>query len=254
MRDTSWLEVQQQQQRLRSELICGLVEACATCASEECFAELIRTWVRPLLPHGVLIAALGRIDLEHLQIQRAITVDCSPDVLPQIRTLINLRDRPVLQRWLRTREPQVLQLPDDEALMSALERKEIQIFGLGRIAIHGVVDLMARSGSYFSFGRVDDSLDREVAMQALRLVVPSLHQALLQTFRAAGASCRDPLAELTPTERELMHWVLAGRSNGEIAQLRNRSPATVRNQIHSAFVKMGVGSRSEAIRMLLHDA
>lgn len=237
-----------------ADLFYGLARACAGCASEEQFADLVRTWVRRLLPHGVLIAAIGRIDLEHLEIQHAIGVDCPPDALSQIPRLLNLRDRPVVRHWLRTGEPLCLQLPEDAALTSLRERQEIEHFGLGRLAIHGMVDLKARSGSYFSFGQVDTSLDRSVLLDTLRLIVPSLHQAMLQSCRAENDQRADPLAALTAAERELMQWVAAGRTNNEIAELRNRSAATVRNQIHSAFVKMGVTNRSEAIRVLLRDA
>lgn len=52
------------------------------------------------------------------------------------------------------------------------------------------------------------------------------------------------------TERELFRWVAAGRTNAEIAALRGRSLATMRNQLHSAYAKLGVANRAEAMRVL----
>jgi DNA-binding NarL/FixJ family response regulator len=56
---------------------------------------------------------------------------------------------------------------------------------------------------------------------------------------------RDPLHALAPTEREVIHAVLSGLSNAEIAALRGRSVSTINKQIESAYRKLGVGSRGE---------
>ena len=48
-------------------------------------------------------------------------------------------------------------------------------------------------------------------------------------------------------ERELLRWLSAGHSNAQIAGLRQRSPATVRNQLWALYQKLGVGRRTEAI-------
>ena len=53
--------------------------------------------------------------------------------------------------------------------------------------------------------------------------------------------------ELSGRERELLQFLSAGHSNDEIAELRNRSPATVRNQISTLYQKLGVARRTDAI-------
>jgi glycosyltransferase involved in cell wall biosynthesis len=55
------------------------------------------------------------------------------------------------------------------------------------------------------------------------------------------------LPELSERERELLTWLTAGHSNAQIASLRHRSPATVRNQICALYQKLGVARRTEAI-------
>jgi len=52
---------------------------------------------------------------------------------------------------------------------------------------------------------------------------------------------------LTALERELLRWVAAGRSNAQIARLRGRSEATIRNQLHALYKKLGVANRAEAV-------
>ena len=53
--------------------------------------------------------------------------------------------------------------------------------------------------------------------------------------------------EFSGRERELLQFLSAGHSNDEIAELRNRSPATVRNQISTLYQKLGVARRTDAI-------
>ncbi len=53
--------------------------------------------------------------------------------------------------------------------------------------------------------------------------------------------------ELSKREQELLGWLTAGHSNAEIASLRHRSPATVRNQICALYQKLGVARRTGAI-------
>jgi DNA-binding CsgD family transcriptional regulator len=56
---------------------------------------------------------------------------------------------------------------------------------------------------------------------------------------------RGPLAELSPRERELAHYLRGGYRNKEIATLVGRPPNTVRNQLARIFAKLGVHSRAE---------
>jgi len=53
--------------------------------------------------------------------------------------------------------------------------------------------------------------------------------------------------ELSDRERELLQLMAAGHSTDRIAELRNRSPATVRNQLSMLYQKLGVAGRAEAI-------
>jgi glycosyltransferase involved in cell wall biosynthesis/DNA-binding CsgD family transcriptional regulator len=56
----------------------------------------------------------------------------------------------------------------------------------------------------------------------------------------------EPLT-LSERDRELLRWLSAGHSNAQIAELRRRSPATVRNQVCALYEKLGVSKRVEAV-------
>jgi PAS domain S-box-containing protein len=52
---------------------------------------------------------------------------------------------------------------------------------------------------------------------------------------------------LTAREREVVEYVVLGLTNAQIAAALDRSPNTIRNQLTSAFRKMSVASRAEAV-------
>lgn len=233
-----------------SEILLALASACIDCRDEKGFVDLVRSFVQPLLPHRSLVAALGRVDLNHLEILTTIGVDHPLQALQELKQTQSLHQRTALAHWLRTNEPLVLQLPEDKLLLSDLERREMELYRLGRIAAHGVIDLAAASGSYFSFAGVPDRLERTLINNRLRLIAPHLHQAMHAVFREQ-THARNMCERLSTVEYELLRWVAAGRSNSEIAALRGRSVATVRNQLSSVFRKLHVSSRAEAVRALV---
>jgi glycosyltransferase involved in cell wall biosynthesis/DNA-binding CsgD family transcriptional regulator len=55
---------------------------------------------------------------------------------------------------------------------------------------------------------------------------------------------------VTARERELLQLLSAGHTTEKIAALRNRSPATVRNQLSALYQKLGVARRTEAIALV----
>jgi len=66
-------------------------------------------------------------------------------------------------------------------------------------------------------------------------------------FEPLPSSPAARIERLTPAEAEVMHWLAAGKTNVQISELRGRSAATVRNQLHSIFTKLGVATRGEAV-------
>ena len=223
--------------------------ACAACRSESDFRRIVSTQVIKLLKHRGLVAALGQIDLDHLVVHKLIGINIPDEHLARAAMQTPMRERPVLALWLARKEPMVLELPRDAGLMSKREIDEIVAHGLGRLAIHGVLDLHARTGSYFSFTEVVIEQDEASVLERLRLVVPLLHAALMNLQHEGGPPDRP--TSLSTAERDLLKWVAAGRSNLEIARLRGTKEATVRNQLHRLYAKLGVANRAEATRVAM---
>ena len=232
----------------QGDLLFELATACSVCVTEADFSSIARGPARALLPSKSLIAALGYIDLDHLQVVMLLAVDHPPQAVASIQQTGNMKDRRALAHWLQSGQPMVIDLPADGPMLSALEQHEIESFGLGRVGAHGVLDMVAKSGSYFSFAGLPDDLPVEVARRQLALITPHLHQAL-QAVRSHSSATFDSGVMLTSTEAELIEWVSAGRTNAEIAAVRHRSEATVRNQLTTIFRKLGVRNRAEAVRV-----
>ena len=49
---------------------------------------------------------------------------------------------------------------------------------------------------------------------------------------------------LTPREREVLNWVAAGKTNGEIGEILKVSPRTIEKHLENIFCKLGVENRT----------
>ena len=67
-------------------------------------------------------------------------------------------------------------------------------------------------------------------------------------LRTPGQGSR--LEALTPAEQAVAALVSQGLSNAQIAQRRGRSPRTIANQVRSIYIKLGIGSRQQLVRLL----
>jgi DNA-binding NarL/FixJ family response regulator len=107
-------------------------------------------------------------------------------------------------------------------------------------------------------------LDSDAEGALLRKCVRTVHSGeywlardqvgpLLEQLRpeARSGSTRS-LDVLTPREHDLVRAVLRGATNAAIASDLGLSPQTVRNQLSSVYLKLGVSSRLELALMVMH--
>lgn len=73
----------------------------------------------------------------------------------------------------------------------------------------------------------------------------------LNSERSHHHSGLERVLDLTPRETEILDLVAGGYSNRRIAARLRVSPNTVRNHLHAAYGKLGVGTRLEAVALLL---
>jgi DNA-binding CsgD family transcriptional regulator len=105
-------------------------------------------------------------------------------------------------------------------------------------ALHDPPRLQATRASTPAAGEVET---RRLVINGVELVVLSL---------PPPAVAPELPAELSAAEREVVHWLLRGKSNAQVAAKRRTAVRTAANQVASIFRKIGVGSRAELVARL----
>lgn len=211
--------------------------------SYEEFQQFIRSFVRPLIPHEMLLVAIGRVTFDQIAIDQMVSVDYPLEYMNSISRATNASARPVLAEWLEKQSPLLIDPSLHFHKMSELELAEIRDFNLGKLAIHGQIDVSKRMASYFSFARVP--VLKQEYVRILELVVPHAHNAMMRVYRQSALASVE--CKLTAKEMEILKWIVLGRTNADIASILGKSEKTVRNQIQSILRKMSVENRSELI-------
>lgn len=110
-------------------------------------------------------------------------------------------------------------------------------------------------------GYVLKDAGKEDVLRAIRAVgrgeaifSPGIASRLIDFFSAARPAVpRETFPTLTARERELLHLMAGGASNGQIAHLLSLSTKTVANYVSNVLAKLQVASREEAI-LRAHEA
>jgi two-component system, NarL family, response regulator DevR len=106
-------------------------------------------------------------------------------------------------------------------------------------------------------GHVSKDLDLDVLVSAVRRVASGervfnegLRTRIAEVIGYRSRARRPPAAhveDLSPQEERVMALVVEGRTNKEIGARLALSDKTVKNYLHNAFQKLGVGRRAEAV-------
>lgn len=217
------------------DLIARVEQEClASCQDEVHFCRLMCHPVRKLLDHDRAIV--------QLQIHRApiriIALDMAPRLARALRIASHAVDGGALIR--KTYEEGPIVIPADR-LRTILLGPRLRQLASGHLVLSGHADLEQASCSVFAFIGVHRG-DTERLKRVLKSITPSLHRAVFH----AQQSWRSRLFSLTPAERAICRLLLEGAHNKEIARALGKSDATVRNQLHTLFAKLGVATRTAA--------
>jgi DNA-binding CsgD family transcriptional regulator len=102
--------------------------------------------------------------------------------------------------------------------------------------------------SYVLNRKGGDFSDAECAL------LDALRPALANLYRfAVMATPLEPVKQdsrLTPREEEILRWVAAGKTDGQIAAIVGTSVRTVQKHLENAYVKLGVENRTAAAMRL----
>lgn len=79
---------------------------------------------------------------------------------------------------------------------------------------------------------------------------PNVARELLASYKQSGESSEDSLPYLTEREREVIRWVVRGKSNKEIAAILSISPKTVSVHRSNVMLKLKVQNSVELVHVI----
>jgi DNA-binding NarL/FixJ family response regulator len=153
------------------------------------------------------------------------------------------------KRWVVA----VPNLPDvrDPRALPPIERAVFGLLARGRSNKSIAFELGIAEGTAAAYVR---DLARKIRVETIRAAASgasartshfAIGSARLVAIVCDAAAARELARPLSEAEQSVVGLALSGCTNGEIAVQRRTSARTVANQLASAFVKLGVGSRRE---------
>lgn len=226
----------------------GIFLNAASIRSISEFKRWTRDTVRAIFPHQSLAVGCGRIHGLGVNIDAVVSVDCPVEYLMSIRNSAGVIDSPILRRWLATKEPQLFEADFPWGDIPKNWFEQFKKNGLRNAAAHAVYDTERCLASYFSFHGIPSRLDN-THIQALKLLVPVMHEILLRVLHDRSGIARFEMIGVTLTERELevLKYVRHGKTNREISQAICLSEITVKHHLANIFSKLGVQNRAQLV-------
>lgn len=219
-----------------SELIARIRQVCIASAQDpSVLGYLLRHPLRKLLDYS---SAVGHLQLE----QRSVYL-FSFNTAPGFIRALRLAARTVnAGATLRDVYAEGVLVVRSHYLRAISLGRHLRLLASGDFLVCGHIDTQRPLRSTFAFAGVCLG-NAEQLRNGVKMIVPHLHEALLSLYLSNDRVVRG----LTPAEEHVYRLLVDGLSNKEIARALNKSDATIRNQLHAIFGKLGVGTRAEAI-------
>lgn len=156
--------------------------------------------------------------------------------------------RGCLKWWLQHRKPFLLDIQAPPPYASEFEIQEMHFSGLHSVVGHGLINHLAKEGSYFSLGNLADPLG-PWHLELMELVMPVMHSQFLDFIHQQAHISLD-MEGIPPRQREILRHTLRGLSDKEIALQMTISEKTVRNQLSKLYKILHVSSRMQLMAKL----
>ena len=225
-------------------------DAMCICSDQEIHDLLLR--IRSLVPCENIIAFLGETDAHATLkgVAKLINVSYSPEWLGAYLENGYAAVDPVLLTHFRQFKPQVWSKTYGKAKAGPEQdfKEHASSFGLSEGITVGQKNSTKNLGSLFSFaGR--DMGEHPRHMAVLAHLLPHLHIALMRT----AFSPTDPRALLSAREREVLQWMIEGKTNWETSRILNISERTVKFHVQNILAKLQSSTRGQAIAHALEQ-
>lgn len=174
-----------------------------------------------------------------------INVSYSNDWLYHYGTRAYATVDPVLQSVLSTFQTQIW----EQTYLSASSPKQLEFveearsYGLTHGLTTGMLEPGRNFASFFSFAGGEPGHTVRYK-KLLEYLLPYLHRILIANVHTPSAN---RVKGLSPRELMVLEWMKQGKTNWEISRIIGVSERTVRFHVESIFMKLDVGSRTQAV-------
>ncbi len=226
-----------------------LMESLLAMRSADEFLSWTRGALQNVIPHEMFIGGVVEVDATGYRIHHVLMHDWPVDYFDRLRRSDGSVYSPIMQRWAACQEPQLYSPDRCPSVADPIWLGVFEDAGLCNIASHGLRDFHGSVASYVNFSRVLVPLDAQIAW-ALELLIPHIHVALTRILGAAPAwppAQRAAVDALTPRQRDVLAWMLEGKTNWEIARVLGRSEHTVKHHVAEILRKLEVNNRAQAV-------
>ncbi|NKI70728.1 LuxR family transcriptional regulator [Collimonas pratensis] len=211
--------------------------------------EWIEGPLKNFFPFRRIILIYGELTAGEIKIIHWLSSGHEDRYLQQLATSFELSQRGALQWWLNNQQSFCIDPKNPPAFATPFELEEIISFDLGRIAAHGIVNIKANVGTYFSFAGIPTALSNW-HKDALHLIAPVLSDLFIAYIRTKRRPPVFALEKLTLRQREIVRQLANGFDDKTIARNLNVTEKTVRNQFAAIYAKVGVSKRTQLIALL----
>lgn len=239
--------------RSEQSRLLGLIQALLSVRRAEEFEAWTTGPLQDLLPHGMMICGLAEILPQNILIQKAIAHHWPLAYFDALKKPEGGFYSPIMARWNASQTPQLYEPEHDRGITHKLWLDVFHDFHLRNIAAHGVHDVAGSVTSYFNFSSIPERLSARTA-GLLELLTPHMHLALTRALcdvRPFEPNHHTPPVKLTTRESDVLHWLVEGKTNWEIAHISNRSEHTIKHQVERILVKLEANNRAQAVAKAL---
>lgn len=229
----------------------ALRESAAAIHTVDDYKLWTRTYLRSVLPHEALISGWGHRHAGGVGLDVMVLVDFPEEHVERIRNRAGAIDTPILRRWLATEQPVAFDADNPWPDAPAQWLDSFRRNALRNVLAHAAWDLERAGGTYHALFRMPTAPGAREA-QVLSGLILLLHETFCRVIQSVSAEDRFSmcLESLTAREREIVHWVGLGKTNGEIACIGSISENTVKHYVTEIFNKLGVCNRTQLVRRL----
>ncbi|MFM9928407.1 LuxR C-terminal-related transcriptional regulator [Variovorax sp. H27-G14] len=215
-------------------------------------AELLSWLTGPLkefFPHRGLILTHGELVAGEMNITHMLTTGHEERYVCQLARKFELDCRGSLRWWFAERRPFYIDPGAPPHYASKFELEEIHAFSLQNVAAHGVLNVRANAGTYFSFSGIEGPLSNW-HLEALELMTPVLNERFIAYCACSSNNANEKTACLSFRQKEIVRHVATGLDDKQIGRALGVSEKTIRNHLVDVYAQMGVHKRTQLMMIL----